>query len=120
MSYVDGLVAAVPNARKDDYIAHAKAMWEIFKDHGALSLVECWGDDVPAGEVTSFPMAVNCAEDETVVLSWIRWASKEARNTGWTRIMEDPRMQQEDMQTMPFDGKRMIFGGFAPLLDVKA
>ncbi|MEM7687179.1 MAG: DUF1428 domain-containing protein, partial [Pseudomonadota bacterium] len=78
---------------------------------------ECWGDDVPDGEVTSFPMAVKCADDETVVFSWVRWESKEARDTGWAAIMEDPRMQDASMTEMPFDGKRLIFGGFASVME---
>ncbi|MGD1926965.1 MAG: DUF1428 domain-containing protein [Paracoccaceae bacterium] len=117
MSYFDGFVAAVPTANKQAYVDHAKFSWEIFKDHGALETVECWGEDGPEGEVTSFPMAVKCADDETVVFSWIRWASKEARDMGWAAIMEDPRMQDASMTEMPFDGKRLIFGGFASVME---
>ena len=115
--YYDGFVAAVPTAQKQAYIDHAARAWEIFRDHGALSTVETWGDDVPDGELTSFPMAVKCAEGETVVFSWISWPSKEARDAGWAAIMADPRMEEDAMKNMPFDGKRMIHGGFASILD---
>ena len=67
---------------KDEYIKHAKEAAVVFKEHGALKLIDCWGDDVPDGEITSFPMAVKCKEDETVVFSWIVWPSKEVRNEG--------------------------------------
>ncbi len=116
MNYIDGCVIAVPTANKDKYIEHAKKAAIVFKEHGALKLVDCWGDDVPDGEVTSFPMAVKCKEDETVCFSWIVWPSKEARNIGMGKVMSDPRMQ-EDTNPMPFDGQRLIFGGFQMILD---
>ncbi|HSP30873.1 MAG TPA: DUF1428 domain-containing protein [Halomonas sp.] len=109
--YVDGFVAAVPTANKEKFIAHAQMAAGIFKELGALKVVECWGDDVPNGEVTSFPMAVKCRDDETVVFSWLIWPSKQVRDAGMAKMMEDPRMQP-DVNPMPFDGKRMIFGGF--------
>ncbi|MGP4842976.1 DUF1428 domain-containing protein [Marinobacter sp. 1Y8] len=111
MSYIDGFVAAVPNANKEAYIKLAKQAADIFKSHGALEVVEAWGDDIPEGKVTSFPMAVQCKEEETVVFSWITWPSREARDAGMKKSMEDPRMDM-DMNNMPFDGKRLIFGGF--------
>ena len=114
MSYIDGLVAAVPTANKQAYLDHAKSAAQVFKDHGALQVVECWGDDVPEGKLTSFPMAVQRKPDETVIFSWITWPSKAVRNEGMKKFMEDPRMK--DMQ-MPFDGKRMIFGGFDVVFD---
>jgi len=114
MSYVDGFVAAVPTANRDVYRKHAEAAAAVFKEHGAQRVVECWGDDVPEGKVTSFTMAVQRKPDETVVFSWITWPSKAVRDQGMKKFMEDPRMK--DMQ-MPFDGKRMIYGGFAPLLE---
>ena len=80
MAYVDGFVLAVPKANRDVYRKHAEEAAILFREHGALQLVECWGDDVPEGQVTSFPMAVKCQEDETVVFSWILWPSREARN----------------------------------------
>ncbi len=116
MAYVDGYVAAVPNRNKDLYIKHAQTAAVIFKEHGALKLVECWGDDVPDGEVTSFPMAVKRKADETVVFSWILWPSKDARTEGMKKVMSDPRMQPE-MMAMPFDGQRMIYGGFEMIVD---
>ncbi|SON54509.1 hypothetical protein HDIA_0968 [Hartmannibacter diazotrophicus] len=116
MSYVDGFLLAVPAGRKDDYRKLAEDAAVIFKEHGALKVVECWGDDVPDGEVTSFPMAVKRTDDEVVVFSWIVWPSREARDEGNRKVMEDPRMQM-DMTQMPFDGKRMIFGGFNVLVD---
>ncbi len=116
MTYVDGFVAAVPTANKDKYIKHASDAAAVFREHGALSLVECWGDDVPEGKVTSFPMAVKCEPGETVVFSWITWPSKEVRNAGMARVMEDPRLKP-DVNPMPFDGKRLIYGGFQMVVD---
>ena len=116
MSYVDGFVVAVPEANKQAYIKVAEQAAAIFKDHGALHVVECWGDDVPEGKVTSFPMAVQRKEDEVVVFSWIIWPSRQARDEGMKKSMEDSRMQM-DMSNMPFDGKRMIFGGFEMVVD---
>jgi uncharacterized protein YbaA (DUF1428 family) len=111
MTYVDGFVAAVPTANREKYKDYSEDAAAIFKEYGALKVIECWGDDIPDGEVTSFPMAVKCKEDETVVFSWIIWPSKEARNNAWKVIMDDPRMQP-GKNPMPFDGKRMIYGGF--------
>lgn len=116
MPYVDGFVAAVPTANRDVYMKHAAEAAEVFREHGALRLVECWGDDVPDGQVTSFPMAVKKGPDETVVFSWIVWASKAARDEGHAKVMTDPRMQP-GANPMPFDGKRMIYGGFEMILD---
>ena len=115
MNYVDGFVVPVPTASKDAYRRVAETAATVFKENGALSVVECWGDDVPEGKLTSFPMAVQRKDDETVVFSWITWPSKSVRDEGMKRAMEDPRMQQ-DMDSMPFDGKRMIFGGFEVIL----
>ncbi len=115
MSYIDGFVAAVPTANKEQYIEHARVSAQVFKDYGALKIVENWGDDIPDGEVTSFPMAVKCKEDETIVLSWVVWPSKEIRDSGWAKVMEDPRMHP-DQNPMPFDGKRLIYGGFENIL----
>jgi len=114
MEYVDGFAAAVPNENKEKYIKHARDAAVVFKEHGALRLVECWGDDVPDGEVTSFPLAVRCKVGETVVFSWIIWPSKDIRNAGMERVMADPRMTDEN-NPMPFDGQRMIYGGFQML-----
>jgi uncharacterized protein YbaA (DUF1428 family) len=116
MQYVDGYVLAVPQEKKDGYRALAETAALVFKDHGALSVVECWGDDVPDGKLTSFPMAVQRKPDEVVVFAWITWPSKEVRNTGMAAAMADPRMNH-DLSQMPFDGKRMIFGGFTVLVN---
>lgn len=119
MAYVDGFVAAVPVANRDAYIAHAKAAAAVFIAHGALPVHECWADDVPEGEVTSFPMAVRCGADEAVVFSWVSWTDRAARDTGWAGVMADPRMSPE-ANPMPFDGKRLIYGGFTQVLRVGA
>lgn len=116
MNYVDGFVAAVPTANKELYIRHAREAAVVFKDHGALRVLECWGDDVPEGELTSFPMAVKCQPGETVVFSWIEWPSRQARDDGMTKAMQDPRLQP-DANPMPFDGKRLIYGGFGIVVD---
>jgi uncharacterized protein YbaA (DUF1428 family) len=114
--YIDGFVVAVPTANRDAYRRHAEAAAVVFKEHGALRLVECWGDDVPDGKLTSFPMAVKKQADETVVFSWITWASREARDAGMQKVMADPRVKPEN-NPMPFDGKRLIYGGFSVLVD---
>lgn len=116
MSYVDGFVAAVPTANKEKYIQHARDAAEVFKEYGVLKMVECWGDDVPEGKVTSFPMAVKCQPDETVIFSWLMWPSREVRDQAMPKIMEDPRLQP-DVNPMPFDGKRLIYGGFEVVLE---
>ncbi|MFC0218615.1 uncharacterized protein YbaA (DUF1428 family) [Pseudochelatococcus lubricantis] len=117
MKYVDGFVAAVPVANKELYRKHAAEAAPLFREFGATRVVECWGDDVPDGKITDFRGAVKAEEGEVVVFSWIEYPSKEARDAANARIMSDPRMKEMGDQ-MPFDGKRMIFGGFAPILDV--
>ena len=116
MTYVDGFVAAVPTANREKFKKHAEDAAAVFKENGALKVVECWGDDVPEGQVTSFPMAVKCKPDETVVFSWIIWPSRDVRDKGMKALMSDPRMQP-DANPMPFDGKRMIFGGCVPIVE---
>lgn len=116
MNYVDGFVAAVPTANREKYIQHARDAWPVFKEHGALTMVECWGDDVPDGKVTSFPMAVKCQPEETVIFSWLTWPSREVRDQAMPRIMADPRLKP-DVNPMPFDGKRLIYGGFQVIVD---
>lgn len=115
MNYVDGFVVAVPTANKEKYRALAEKMAGLFKENGALGVVECWGDDVPQGKLTSFPMAVKLEADETVVFSWITWPSKDVRDVGMKKAMEDPRMGKPE-EPFPFDGKRMIFGGFSVIV----
>ncbi len=117
MSYVDGFVLAVPTANRERYREHAQLGAAVFKEHGATAVVECWGDDVPPGKVTSFPMAVKCQEDETVVFSWIVWPSKEVRDEGMKKAMNDPRLSAEN-NPMPYDGQRLIYGGFVPIVEV--
>ena len=116
MDYVDGFVAAVPTANREAYLKHAEAAAVVFKEFGALSVVECWGDDVPEGKLTSFPMAVKRKDDETVVFSWITWPSRQVRDAGMKKVMEDPRLQP-DTNPMPFDGKRLIYGGFEMIVN---
>lgn len=109
--YIDGFVSAVPTANKEAYRMHAEAAAAVFKEYGALSLVECWGDDVPEGKINSMHTAVLKKENETVVFSWISWPDKATRDAGLQKVLADPRMQP-DRNPMPFDGSRMIFGGF--------
>jgi uncharacterized protein YbaA (DUF1428 family) len=116
MAYIDGFVLAVPTANRERYTKFAEDAAAIFKEHGALTVVECWGDDVPQGKITSFPMAVQCKDDETVVFSWITWPSRRVRDEGMKKVMADPRMQP-DRNPMPFDGKRLIYGGFEVIVD---
>jgi uncharacterized protein YbaA (DUF1428 family) len=117
MTYVDGFVVAVPTANEEAYRRLAETAAQVFKEHGALSVVECWGDDVPEGKLTSFPMAVKREDDETVVFAWIVWPSKEVRDAAHPKVMADPRIDPKE-NPMPFDGKRMIYGGFRTILEV--
>ncbi|MDQ6628279.1 MAG: DUF1428 domain-containing protein [Pseudomonadota bacterium] len=116
MNYVDGFIVAVPNGNRDSYRAMAAKAWLLFKEFGATRQVECWGDDVPVGKTTDFQRAVKAEAGETVVFSWIEYPSKEIRDAAGAKMRSDPRMK-EFMENMPFDGKRMIYGGFVPLLD---
>jgi uncharacterized protein YbaA (DUF1428 family) len=118
MSYIDGFVIPVAAGKKDAYRAMAEKAAPIFKEFGALRVVECWGDDLPAGKVTDFHGAVKAEDGENVVFAWVEWPSKEVRDAGSAKLMADPRMQMGD--DMPFDGKRSIFGGFAVMLDTGA
>lgn len=116
MSYIDGVVVAVPTANKESYRQFAEDAAAMFKRHGALNLVECWGEDVPEGVLTSFPKAVGKTDDETVVFSWVVWPSKTVRDEGWKQVMQEPSMKPGAAVTMPFDGKRMIYGGFEQIV----
>ncbi len=111
-AFVDGFLLAVPSANRERYRQVASDAAQLFKQHGAVEVVECWGEDVPEGKLTSMPMAVKLEDGETVVFSWIVWPSREVRDAGMKAIMEDPRVPKD----MPFDGKRMIFGGFRVLV----
>lgn len=113
--YVDGFVLAVPTANKEAFRRHASEAAAVFKEFGALSVVECWGDDVPEGKVTDFRRAVKAEANETVVFSWVEWPSKEVRNKAMEAMRTDTSMQNAEM---PFDGKRMIFGGFEMIYEL--
>jgi uncharacterized protein YbaA (DUF1428 family) len=121
MPYVDGFVIAVPADRKQEFIDHASKADPVFKELGATRILECWGDDVPDGKLTDFRRAVQAKEDETVVFSWIEWPDKATRDAAMGRMEElmktDDRLNPEK-NPMPFDGKRMIFGGFAPVVEL--
>jgi len=115
MSYVDGFVIPVPTAKKAAYREMSERAAQVFREYGALRVVECWGDDVPDGKLTDFKRAVRTESNETVVFSWVVWPSKQARDAGNQKMHDDPRMNMT--ADMPFDGKRMIIGGFEVLLD---
>jgi uncharacterized protein YbaA (DUF1428 family) len=117
MSYIDGFIMAVPTANKDKFIQHAQGGDSVFVENGATRVLECWGDDVPDGKLTDFRRAVQASADETVVFSWIEWPDKATRDAGMDKVMKDPRMNPAS-NPMPFDGKRMIYGGFAPVVEL--
>ena len=117
MSYIDGLVIPVPAGNKEAYRKAAAQAAAVFRENGATRVVECWGDDVPDGKVTDFKRAVQAEPGETVVFSWVVWPSKAVRTEGTRKAMADPRMQLGP--DMPFDGKRLIYGGFEVLLDTE-
>lgn len=127
MSYIDGFVIACPTANKDKFIEHAKMGDSVFIDLGALRVVECWADDVPEGKTTDFRRAVKAEEDEAVLFSWVEWPDKTTRDAAMATMTEwmndptkaDPRMDPEK-NPMPFDGKRLIFGGFTPIVELKS
>ena len=119
MPYVDGFIVAVPRARLDEYKELARLAGSVWMDHGALSYVECVGDDVPYGQVTSFPRAVEAKDDEVVIFAWVTYKSRQDRDEIVKKVMADPRLDG-DMEKMPFDGKRMIFGGFESFMGLPA
>lgn len=122
MSYIDGFVIACPKANRQKFIDHARHADALFMEMGAIRVVECWGDDVPDGKTTDFRMAVKAGADEDVLFSWIEWPDKATRDAAYAVMMApdfaDPRMDPAQ-NPMPFDGKRMIFGGFSPVVDLK-
>lgn len=118
MSYIDGFVIAAPTANRQEVIAYAARLDPIFLEYGATRVVEAWGVDVPHGKVTDFHRAVAAQDDETVMFSWIEWPDKATRDAGMQKVMEDPRMGPDN--PLPFDGKRMIFGSFENVVDIKA
>jgi uncharacterized protein YbaA (DUF1428 family) len=117
MTYLDGFVIAVPTANKQEFIDHARQADSVFLELGAKRIVESWGDDVPDGKLTDFRRAVKATDDETVVFSWIEWPDKATRDEAMPKLMSDPRLEPE-ANPMPFDGKRMIFGGFTPVVEL--
>ena len=119
MAYIDGFVMAVPTANKQAFIDYAKEFDPIFLEYGATRVLECWGDDVPHGKQTDFYRAVEAKDDEAVLFSWIEWPDKATRDAGMKKMMEDPRMDP-NTNPMPFDGKRMVYGGFSPVLEISA
>jgi uncharacterized protein YbaA (DUF1428 family) len=118
MSYIDGFVMAVPDSNKKAFIDHASRFDAMFLEFGATRVIECWGDDVPEGKVTDFRRSVQAKEGESVVFSWIEWPDKATRDVGMEKFMKDPRM--EAAGDMPFDGKRMIFGSFVPIVELSS
>ena len=116
MSCIDGFVIAVPDANREAFIEHAKRFDAMFLEFGATRVVECWGIEVPEGKLTDFRRAVQAQEGESVVFSWIEWPDKATRDAGMEKFMKDPRM--EAASECPFDGKRMIFGSFAPVVEL--
>jgi uncharacterized protein YbaA (DUF1428 family) len=121
MSYIDGFIIPVPKANRQAFIDHAQMADGMFIEMGALRVIECWADDVPDGTTTDFRMAVKATTDEDVVFSWIEWPDKATRDAAMAKMMDpdntDPRMDTA-INPVPFDGKRMIFGGFAPVVDM--
>lgn len=118
MSYIDGFVIAVANANRERFIAHARTFDALFLEFGATRVVECWGDEVPEGKLTDFRRAVQAKQDESVVFSWVEWPDKSTRDAGMAKFMQDPRM--EAAGDCPFDGKRMIVGGFESVVSLPA
>ncbi len=114
MGYIDGVLVAVPDDRKADYRDFSAGHAALFKEYGARRVVDAWGDDVPDGKLTDFKGAVKAEAGETVVFSWVEWPSREVRAAAWSKMMADSRMAQLEM---PFDGKRVVYGGFAPIFD---
>ncbi|UXU75609.1 MULTISPECIES: DUF1428 domain-containing protein [unclassified Paracoccus (in: a-proteobacteria)] len=116
MSYYSGFLLAVPTANKQKYIELARDHWPMFKQYGALRMVEAWGVDVPHGKVTDFYMSTQAKEDETIVFSWIEWPDRATADAAFERMMADPDTPRPP--EMPFDGMRMMWGGFEPIVDV--
>jgi len=119
MPYIDGFVLAVPTANKQQFIEHARKGDSVFMEYGATRVLECWDDDVKEGKQTDFRRAVQAKDGEAVVFSWIEWPDKATRDTGMEKAMEDPRLKP-DANPMPFDGMRLIYGGFQPVVELNS
>ncbi len=123
MSYIDGFVIAVPIANKQKFIDHAKQFDALFMELGATRILECWGDDVKPGKLTDFRRAVDAKDDEEVVFSWVEWPDKATRDAAMSKMEDlmktDPRWDPAK-NPMPFDGKRLIYGGFAPIVELES
>ena len=120
-TYIDGILLAVPTANQEAYRQHAKAVAQLLKEHGATQVVECWGDDVPDGKVTDFRRAVQATKDETVVFAFVEWPDKATRDAGFKKMesmMHTDERFDPAKNPVPFDGKRMIFGGFQTVFQV--
>ena len=118
MSYIQGFLVAVPKANKQAYVKSAQSAALIFQDYGATRVVETWSEDIADGKVTDFKRAVQAKEDEAIVFSWIEWPDKQTYDAAAKKMETDPRWKE--MPEMPFDGSRMIWGGFEPIFDTKA
>jgi uncharacterized protein YbaA (DUF1428 family) len=122
MTYVDGFVIAIPRANRQKFIEHAQKGDSVFMELGATRILECWEEDVPDGKVTDFRRAVQATDEEAVVFSWIEWPDKATRDAAMSKMEDlmknDPRMNPES-NPMPFDGKRLIYGGFAPVVTLE-
>ena len=116
MSYIDGFVIAVPAGKHEAYRKVAEEAWVMFKDYGALRVVEAWGDDVPDGKVTDFRRAVKAEPDEKIVFSFMEWPSREVCDAAAKKMMSDGNMKPPEGMEMPFDMKRMVYGGFTPVV----
>ncbi|MCY4144607.1 MAG: DUF1428 domain-containing protein [Gammaproteobacteria bacterium] len=121
MTYIDGFVIAVPNENKEKFVEHAELMDSIFMDHGALRIMECWEDDVKVGVNTDFRRAVDAKDNESIVFSWVEWPDKESREEAYRQMEELMKTDERFDETkfpVPFDGARMIYGGFAPVFSL--
>ncbi len=114
MSYITGFLIPVPTGKKEAYVASARKSWPLFQKYGALEQVECWGEDIPEGETTSFPRAVKLEPGEAVVFSWLRWPDRASADKCFEQMQSDPDFDGMDM---PFDGKRMMWAGFDPVFE---
>ncbi len=123
MAYIDGFVIAVPQSNKQKFIDHASKADAVFLELGATRMLECWGDDVPEGKVTDFYRAVGAKDDEVVAFSWVEWPDKATRDAAMAKMMDGSLMHDSRMSSatnpMPFDGMRMIYGGFVPVVTLE-